>query len=267
MKYDSWVVLEAMHNCIAHQDYTRQSRIVITETVDRLILENAGGFFEGTVEDYILADRTPMQYRNPLLAQAMVSLDMIDTMGYGIKRMFLEQKKRFFPLPEYDLSRADIVKVEIMGRIIDENYTRILIEEKDLELSLVVALDKVQKGKPLSDKELKALRKRGLVEGRKPNIFIAAHVAETIGGKADYIRRRAFDDQHYKRMISDIIREFGFAERADIDNLLMDKLSDNLSAEQKKTKIHNLLTAMSKDGLIHNVGSRRHSKWEIKEKI
>jgi len=97
-KYDPWIVLEALNNCIAHQDYGRNARIILTEKIDRLVLQNAGGFFEGTLEDYVLRDKTPEHYRNSFLVNAMVNLDMIDTMGYGIKKMFLEQRKRYFPL-------------------------------------------------------------------------------------------------------------------------------------------------------------------------
>jgi ATP-dependent DNA helicase RecG len=74
----------------SHQDYRLQSRVLVTEFPDRLVFENAGTFFEGTVEDYVLGQKTPQHYRNPFLARAMVNLNMIDTMGYGIQRMFAE---------------------------------------------------------------------------------------------------------------------------------------------------------------------------------
>ena len=45
-KYDQKVVLEALHNCIAHQDYTRNGRIIVTEQLDKLIFENEGSFFD-----------------------------------------------------------------------------------------------------------------------------------------------------------------------------------------------------------------------------
>jgi ATP-dependent DNA helicase RecG len=85
-KYDPWIVLEALNNCIAHQDYESNARIILTEKVDRMVLRNARGFFEGTIEDYVLRDKTPERYRNPFLTTPMVNLDMIDTMGYGIKK-------------------------------------------------------------------------------------------------------------------------------------------------------------------------------------
>lgn len=51
-KYDTRSILEAVNNCIAHQDYSLHSRILVTEKVDRLIFSNAGSFFEGNPEDY-----------------------------------------------------------------------------------------------------------------------------------------------------------------------------------------------------------------------
>jgi len=83
-KYDRKIVLEALHNCVAHQDYTRNGRILVTERADRVVLESEGGFFDGRPDDYVAGNRTPRRYRNPFLAQAMSELSMIDTMGYGI---------------------------------------------------------------------------------------------------------------------------------------------------------------------------------------
>ena len=101
-KYDRKVILEGLHNCIAHQDYTSNSRIIVTEYIDRLTLFNAGNFFEGEPEDYFYGEKTPSRYRNPMLATAMAELNMIDTMGYGIHDMFIKQAKRGFPLQDYD---------------------------------------------------------------------------------------------------------------------------------------------------------------------
>src|SRR3989338_2735142 len=66
-KYDQKIVLEALHNCIAHQDYSRNSRIIVIEQLDKLILENTGTFYEGRPEDYIAGHKTPQSYRNPWL--------------------------------------------------------------------------------------------------------------------------------------------------------------------------------------------------------
>ena len=66
-KYDQKIVLEALHNCIAHQDYVRNGRILVTEQSDRLIFESEGAFFEGQPADYVTGHKTPRRYRNPFL--------------------------------------------------------------------------------------------------------------------------------------------------------------------------------------------------------
>lgn len=144
-KYDQSSVLEAIHNCIAHQDYSKHSRISITEYPDRLEFVNVGSFFEGTPDDYALNGHVPRQYRNPTLVQAMTQLNMIDHLGYGIERMNRAQANRYLPLPDYDLDNPSEVKLTIYGRVVDEAYTRLLMRDGDLPFEDVLALDRVQK--------------------------------------------------------------------------------------------------------------------------
>jgi len=59
--------------------------------------------------EVIRRDAPPEIYRNRFLAEAMVNLGMIDTIGSGIKRMFQKQRDRNFPMPDYDLSEAQRV--------------------------------------------------------------------------------------------------------------------------------------------------------------
>ena len=52
--------------------------------------------------------KTPSHYRNPFLTQAMVQLNMIDTMGFGIRSMHEAQRKRYFPMPDYDITGSNV---------------------------------------------------------------------------------------------------------------------------------------------------------------
>lgn len=264
-KYDRKIVLESLHNCIAHQDYARSGRIIVTEFPDRLVLENEGSFFEGQPADYISGTKTPRRYRNPFLAQAMAELNMIDTMGYGIHEMHLGQARRFFPMPDYDLSEPQSVKMTIHGRIVDPAYSRMLIQQTDLALEDILALDRVQKRLPLDAGMVKRLRQAGLIEGHKPNLHVSASVAKATASKAAYIRTRGFDDAHYKQMIIDLLAKFGSASRQEIDQLLAGKLSDALDEEQKQNKISNLLTNLRRAKRIRNTGSRKLPVWVLAE--
>ncbi len=262
-KYDKWVILESLHNAIAHQDYPAQSRIIVTETPDALRVESSGCFFEGRISDYSLAQKTPSRYRNRFLVDAMVNVNMIDSMGYGIHRMFLEQRKRFFPLPDFDLSNPDKVVVTIHGKVIDPNYTMLLTRKHNLPLDRVILLDRIQKRAAISKEDAALLRREGLIEGRYPTLFIAGHLATASGDKAQYIRNRAFDDAHYKQMIVKYLETYGQATRAEIDSLVLDKLSDALDERQKQNKVRNLLQTMAKEKIVQNRGSRRNPTWVL----
>jgi ATP-dependent DNA helicase RecG len=262
-QYDPWVMRETLHNCIAHQDYPQGGKINLVEGPDWLLFTNLGEFLPGSVEEVILRDAPLENYPNRRLAEAMVELNMIDTIGSGIKRMFTKQRQRNFPMPDYDLGEPGRVKVRIIGKVIDENYTRMLTARTDLDLMEVIALDKVQKGKALSEEEFALLKGKKLVEGRRPKLFVSAEIAAVTETKADYIKKRAFDKDHYKKMIVAYLTKFGEANREDIDKLLIDKLSDALDESQKVKMVENLLQEMRREGLIERTGTKRWAKWHL----
>jgi ATP-dependent DNA helicase RecG len=264
-KYDQKVVLEALHNCIAHQDYSRNGRVVVTEWPDKLVLENEGGFFEGKPDDYVTGNKTPRRYRNPFLAQAMTELNMIDTMGYGIHEMYVSQARRYSPMPDFDLSESGMVRIIIHGRTVDPAYTRLLMQNTGLAFGDILALDRVQKRLPIDDAVATHLRRAGLIEGRKPNLHVSALVAEVTARKAEYIRTRGQDDAFYTKLLLDYLGEFGQASREEIDKLLLEKLSDGLTDVQKRTRINNLLTKLRRAGSLRNAGSRKTPQWRLAE--
>ena len=266
-QYDEWVIREILHNCIAHQDYRLGGRINVVEEVDSLLFTNLGGFIPGSVEAMIHKNAPPEKYRNPFLAQSMVNLNMIDTIGSGINRMFRIQKERFFPLPDFDLKEPGRVQVRLTGKILDEKYTRMLIEKVDLDLDTVIALDKVQKKRPLSNGEFKRLKDQKLVEGRRPNLFVSAKIAAMTDDKATYIKHRAFDKKYYKDLVISYLEKFQQAQRLKIETLLMTKLSDALDEKRKRNFIRNLLYEMShRDKSIVASGPRKKAVWQLTKK-
>lgn len=264
-KYDQKIVLEALHNCIAHQDYTRNGRVLVTELPDRLVFENEGTFFEGLPEEYVQGHKTPRRYRNPFLASAMAELNMIDTMGYGIHEIYKGQARRYFPMPDYDLGEASAVKMTIYGGVVDPAYSRLLIQKTDLPLVDVLALDRVQKKLAIPDEAVTRLKRAGLIEGRKPNYFVSATVAAATASKAAYIRTRAQDDEFYAKLLTDYLDKYGEANRTEINQLLLPKLSEVLTDVQKDNKIANLLTNLRRGGRIRNTGTRGQPVWKLAE--
>jgi ATP-dependent DNA helicase RecG len=208
-QFDPFIIREALNNCIAHQDYTLGGQINLVEREDGiLIFVNSGAFIPGCVEKVVAADAPETYYRNPFLASAMVGLGMIDTIGSGIKKMFVLQKDKFFPLPSYNLDNNQ-VKVKIIGKVVDINYARKLAQSKsELTLQEIILLDKVVKGVTLLNAEIKMLRGKGLIEGRKPNFHISSSIAESIGEKPSYIKHKGIDNEYCQNMILKFLDKF-----------------------------------------------------------
>jgi ATP-dependent DNA helicase RecG len=256
--YDKWVIRELLHNCVAHQDYRKSSRIIILEYNGKLVFQNAGGFIPGSVEEVILLNSPQDYYRNPFLARAMVNLNMIETVGNGIKKIFTIQKERLFPLPDYDISDETHTKVSVYGKLIDENYTNILNAHPELSLEDVIALDKVQKKQPVSKTETARLRKLKLVKGGATSLQIVTNAKS--GSKI-----KTVPNKELKQKILDLLRKEGSATRVDIEQLIIPYLSPELPVENKRKKISNIVSELSyKEGQIVNISSStKNPIWKL----
>ncbi len=263
-QYDVWLLRELMNNCIAHSEYTIGGRIYLNEFEDKLILTNPGSFLPGSIEPVLKPSYNPPFYRNQLLAEMMVKFNMIDTQTMGIRRVFRIQQEKYFPLPDYDFSTSKQVKVTVYGKVLDDNYTRVLFNNPDFDLTTVYLIDKVQKHDRISKEAVKYLRKLGVIEGKMPNIYVSATVAETIDEKAQYVKNKGFDDAYYRNLILNYLEKFGKASKEDIRKLLLDKLPDAMGTEQKENKIRNLLYGMRTKGLIERDGpNTKTAKWQL----
>ena len=265
-QYDPWLLRELLNNCIAHQDYSVGRRIYVDEFEDHIRVSNAGSFLPGDIKPVLEPAYAPPYYRNPLLTQAMMHFKMIDTASMGIRRVYSIQREKLFPMPDYNLSRMDQVEVTVFGKVLNENYTKVLFKNPTMDLETVYLLDRVQKGERITRNEAALLRKLGLIEGKMPNLIISASVAETLDQKAQYIKNKGFDDAYYKQMILDYLKKWEKARKADLDGLLFDKLPASLSDKQKKDKVRNLLAALRSAGRI-KTDSPNHQKsyWILAE--
>ena len=260
-QYDPYLIRESLHNCIAHQDYSLAGKINVIESEDDfLIFMNVGSFIPQTIENVMINDAPELNYRNTFLANAMVNLNMIDTIGSGIKRMFIIQKNKYFPLPEYDFS-DNKVKVIFFGKVLDINYARKLAQAPNLRLSEIMLLDKIQKEKELADFEIKTLRKKSLIEGRKPNFHISATIAAQTGQEEDYMDMKGIDDEYCRKIIIEYLTKFGKAKRSDLAKVLAKKLSNKLNKDQKLNKITNNLRKLRENDIIETDGR----EWILKK--
>lgn len=266
-QYDTWLLRELLNNCIAHSNYRLGGRIYVNEFEDKIIITNPGQFLPVTIEKVLEPSYNPPFYLNQLLADTMVKFHMIDTAAMGIRRVFRIQREKYFPMPDYDLSSQNEVRVTVYGKVLNETYMHILFDRPDLDLQTVFLLDQVAKGVHLQKDAITYLRKKKLVEGRATSLFLSADVAKAAEQEAQYIRNKGFNDQYYRDMIVNYLKQYGHATKIQFRELLLDKLPDSLNETQKERKIGNLLTSLRKQGTITIVDHEgRQPLWALTDR-
>ena len=264
-RYDTnKVLLEGLHNCLAHQDYAQCGRIVVEESAGLVRMINLGGFFDGQPEDYASGTRTPGRYRNDRLAKAMAEVGMIDKVGFGIHDMVQAQRRRFLPLPDYEGSSLLRTVFNIYGQEIDENYSHWLMERTDLPIEHVLWLDRLQKKLRLDAAQVAELRRAGLIEGRSPKLHISAQMAVATDQEVEYLNHKGLDSKHYKGLVLGLLA-LGPQPRAKINAMLLPKLPAAIALSSQKTFIKNLLQDMVREQLIENAGGATQAAlWRLK---
>ena len=261
-QYEPEIIRELLNNCIAHQDYSMQGRINVEEFEDHLVFLNEGSFIPGTIENAMQPGFKPSYYRNPFLSEAMVQMDKIDTIAMGIPKVFQMQRKRYFPLPTYDLSDPTRVRVSVYGKTINESYSRLLYAKPDLPMDIVYLLDKVQKGAEITNEEAAELHRLKLIEGRYPHISITNTLASKTGQEVSYTRSKGLNEEACKALVIQMLSETGPAPRAKITALLSDLLPSGLTDAQKAKRVSNLLAKMKKvDKTIDSDGTGKTARW------
>lgn len=258
-QYDDYTIREALHNCIAHQDYTLRQRINFVENPDFLYYANGGSFIPGTLENALATNGPQRFFRNACLCKAMVHFNMIDTVSRGIKKMFTEQMERRFPMPDYEIdNEKKEVAVRIYGNAINERYTKLLKDNDNLTLHDCISLDAIQKGHRIDDEIAQDLLKRGLIEGEAPNYIISLGVAKASRQLPQYTKAKGLDKARLKQMVLQLLQNAGKdgARREIIYDYLKDLLPSNKSQEQQLRYLGRLLVEMNEEGTIERFGLR-----------
>ena len=256
-QYDDYTIREALHNCIAHQDYTLQQRINFVENPGYLYYSNAGTFIPGTLENALRNEEPQMHFRNECLYRAMVDFNMIDTVSRGIKKMFNEQWRRHFPMPDYEIDQIKKkVVVRIYGNEINKRYTDLLKTNDTLSLWDCISLDAVQKGRTIHEDVAQDLLRRGLIEGEPPHYSISLSVAKNTHQLPSYTKTKGLDKAKLRQMVLQYLSNAGEegAKRDSIYEYLKDVLPQNKTEEQKLRSLGDLLKTMKKEDLIWTDG-------------
>jgi ATP-dependent DNA helicase RecG len=139
----------------------------------------------------------------------------------------------------------------------------LLLQHTDLKPAEVVALDRVQKGIMPDNAILKHLRSRKLIEGRKPNFRVASPALVREEERATFVKNRAHDFEHYRKLVLDYVVQFQPVKRKDLNGLLLKMLPATFTPAQRDSYIHNLLTRLKRDGDIRRTGWAKAAVWVL----
>ena len=111
-----------------------------------------------------------------------------------------------------------------------------------------------------NDNAVKRLRKEGLIEGRKPHLYVSKQIAKATNKQVEYTLKKGFDDAECQEWVMKALNDHEMLSRKQINELLWGKLPIDYSDEQKMKKIDNLLQKMRKS---HIVFTDKNRLWHL----
>ena len=107
------------------------------------------------------------------------------------------------------------------------------------------------------------LRKRKLIEGRLPHIYVAKNIAQVTGQKVEYSKHKGLADKKCEAFLLESLNDHKTLSKQEIVSLLWDLLPDQLTDKQKNTKVYNILRKLRESGKIVNQTTGNKSIWSL----
>lgn len=253
--YRNSVLVEAVRNAVAHQDYVLGGTIdVIERERESVTVVSRGSFPQRPPESFISGPPQLKPVRNQFLVSAMAGLGIVPASGTGIRSMYLAQAARRFPMPDFDVSE-DRFSVRFPG-IRAGAYARVLDIRGDVDLRTMIDLDRIAKLRYVPERRLKALARRNLIEFMDGVPCIACGAGQTV--------LSAFVEGTDEEAVMMLIERNGSVTRSDVCDVLAARDPKELTPEQIRVKSTNLLQTMRKKGLIEKAeGSTRSARYVL----
>lgn len=168
--YDEAVYREALLNALTHRDYQMRDVVHVHQYPERLEISNPGGFPGGITPENIL--RHQPKRRNPLLAEALAKLGLVERAGVGVDKMYQLMLKHGKELPEYT-SYPDAVTLSLHNPGFDADFVRFVARKQEqmqtLSLDMLMVLSRLGREGVASRLELS--RALQLPEDRTPRLL------------------------------------------------------------------------------------------------
>jgi len=262
--YTPDLLREFVANCVAHQDYSKRSRIKVIETIHKsieLINEGASLYSKQELEKFQIGNDIPDKYRNGALVNAMIEIGLMEAKGTGYNKLFqYNTKEVYLPLPKINWENTNQFEVKLYGAPLDKNFANILSQKTDLEPEVILVLDQVQKGFKMDKKIFNNLKRQGFVEGTPTKGILALNLEIMVSGVkaiSKNNKRKEFDEEQCIKKI------FSFIEACNKNSIqvktsdIFDHIENDLTIREETEKKFNYLN----NHIIKKM--RNHPKYKI----
>ncbi|PNY80311.1 helix-turn-helix domain-containing protein [Deinococcus koreensis] len=138
---DEAVYREALLNALTHRDYTLRDAVHVHHHPDRLEILNPGGLPGGITPGNIL--RHQPKRRNPLLAEVLARLGLVERAGVGVDKMYSLMLRHGKEPPEY-ITYPDAVTLSLHSPGFDADFVRFVARKQEemqtLSLDMLIVL-------------------------------------------------------------------------------------------------------------------------------
>lgn len=268
----SWeVAREAVLNAVTHRDYFVRQAVVIRLHRDRLEIDSPGGFVNGITAENIL--RHPPAHRNPLLAEALHKIGLVNRVGMGVDRIYEGLLRLGKDVPRYSADEAH-VRLTIS---LESNTQFALFVAEQARLGHELTLDQLLLLKALVSRSsldrwsaaprlqtvedeaalvLAQLRRLGYIvvqgRGRGSSYHLRRDLAERFRGRAAVDAEVALDEEGVVLRIEALLRERGALTNAEIRRF----------SGFSRTQVYRLVKGLEAKGKARIVGHGRGARVE-----
>lgn len=240
-RVDMGAFREAVANALIHRDYHRLGAVHVRLNDDGLTISNPGGLVEGvTLANLLTTEPRP---RNPMLADAMKRIGMVERSGRGVDTIYRGMLRFGRPEPDYSATNRDSVVLRLATVDADEAFLRLVVGEegrskKPLPIDSLIALaalreakrltaedlaSHIQRDVPHAKRTLEALLEVGLVQAhgqtRGRSYTLAPGLYQATGDKAAYTRQIGFSSLQHEQLVLSYARQHGQIRRAEVMEL------------------------------------------------
>jgi ATP-dependent DNA helicase RecG len=271
-----WAAREAVLNALVHRDYFLQQSVQIEVYRDRVVVSSPGGFVGGVTPENVL--RHPPVRRNPLLADVLQVVGLVNRAGLGVDRIYEELLRLGKGRPRYEADESHVrlilptrTHVPLARFVAEETTAGRRLDLDDLLLLRAItergsldrwsAAEALQCAEEEAAEKLTSLRGRGHLvphgRGRGTTYRLARHLSDRLRGAIETDRDMALDDEAVRLRVQAVLTERGRLTNAEIRRI----------SGYSRMEVLRLVRTLQEEGLVELVGRGRGAHYRPGPKI